>query len=91
MDDSKFNLSIVGEMIASLMIEPHQRNLANSRVHACGNFAQRRPDPGVGGVAIDLESFGAELARQRHVKARAQIADEALDLALGPEGDLDVR
>src|SRR5208283_2688122 len=38
----------------------------------------------IGGVAIDLQSFGAELARQRHVEARTQVSDEALDLALGP-------
>ncbi len=30
-------------------------------------------DPHVGGVAIDLKSFGTELARQRRVKARANI------------------
>ena len=41
------------------------------------DFAQPGPDSGVGGVAIDLESLGAELARQRNVKARAQITDES--------------
>ena len=54
-------------------------------VHACvGNLAQPSPDARIGGIAIDLQSFGDELARQRHVEARTQIADEAFDLALGP-------
>jgi len=40
--------------------------------------------PRVGGIAIDLESFGAEAGCQWHVEARPQVADEAFDLALGP-------
>ena len=48
-----------------------------------GDLAQPGSDSRVGRIAIDLESFGTELAGQRHVKARAQVADEALDLALG--------
>ena len=53
-------------------------------MHACvGDLAQPGRDPRIGGVAIDLEAFGTELARQRNVEAPAQVADEALDLALG--------
>ena len=37
----------------------------------------------VGRITIDFESFRIELACQRQVKARAQVADEALNLALG--------
>src|SRR5208282_1987051 len=47
------------------------------------DLPQPGPDPGVGRVAIDFESFGAKLARQRNVEAPAQVADEALNLALG--------
>ena len=68
----------------TFLLEPNQRDLASGRVHASvGNLAQPGADPCIGGFAIDLESFGAELTRQRHVKARAQVTDEALDLALG--------
>jgi hypothetical protein len=68
----------------ALLLEPNQRDFTGGRVHAgIGDLAQPAPDPCVGGIAIDLESFGAELARQRYVKARAQITDEALDLTLG--------
>jgi len=50
------------------------------------NLAQPGPDPRVGGIAIDLEPVRAKLARQRNVKAPAQVADEAFDLAVGASG-----
>jgi hypothetical protein len=53
-------------------------------MHACvGDLAQPRPDSRIGGISIDLESFGTQLARQRNVEAPAQVAYEVLDLALG--------
>src|SRR5262249_2098031 len=68
----------------ALKLEARQRDLAGGPMHACvGDLAQPGADPGIGGVAIDLESFGRELARERNVEAPAQIADEAFDLALG--------
>ena len=68
----------------ALLLEPHQRNLISSCVHArIGDLAQPGADTCVGSVAIDREPFGTELARQRYVEARAQVANEAFDLALG--------
>jgi hypothetical protein len=38
------------------------RGCQSGRVYACvGGFAQPSPDPRIGGLAIDLQSFGAEL------------------------------
>ena len=57
----------------ALMLRSHCRNFAGGRVHASvGDPAQPGPDARIGGIAIDLQSFGAELARQRHVEARAR-------------------
>src|SRR5579883_1839027 len=68
----------------ALQLAAYQRNLASSRVHTTvGDLPQPGFDSCVGGVAIDLESFGTELARQRNVEARANVTDEAFDLALG--------
>ena len=47
------------------------------------DLAQPGSGPRVGRITIDFESFGTELACQRHVKAGSQVTDEALDLALG--------
>src|SRR5580658_4459586 len=49
-----------------------------------GDRAQPGSNSYVSRISIDFESLGTELAGQRHVKARAQVADEALNLALGP-------
>src|SRR5579885_2160389 len=67
-----------------LQLEPHRRNLASGRMHPCiRDLAQPGSDPRIGGIAIDGESFWAELARQRHIEACAKIADEPFDLAFG--------
>ena len=45
------------------------RGCQSGRVHACvGGFAQPSPDPRIGGLAIDLQSFGAELASSGTLK-----------------------
>src|SRR5262245_29332539 len=68
----------------ALKLEAHQWDLAGGPMHACvGDLTQPGPDPRIGGVAIDSESFGTELARERSVEVPTQVADEALDLALG--------
>src|SRR5271166_2340580 len=48
-----------------------------------GDLAQPGSNSYVSRISIDFESLGTKLAGQRHVKARTQVADEALDLALG--------
>jgi hypothetical protein len=82
---------------AGSLLATAQRSVAGARaqtraappVVACTRALEtsrsRVPTRALAVVAIDLQSFGAELARQRQVEARAQVADEALDLALGPD------
>lgn len=48
-----------------------------------GDFAQSGANARVGGVSINFEPFGTQLAGERHVKAAAQITNEALHLAFG--------
>ena len=52
-------------------------------MYACvGDLAEPGPRSCIGGIAIDLESFGPELTCQRNVEASTQVGDEAFDLAL---------
>src|ERR1700691_1988800 len=48
-----------------------------------GDLAQPGSNSYVSGILIDFESLGTKLAGQWHVKARAQVTNEALNLALG--------
>jgi hypothetical protein len=47
-----------------------------------GDLPQPRAHPCIGRVTIDPEPFGAQLASEWYVEARAQVADEAFDLPL---------
>src|SRR6266446_1266208 len=70
--------------MVALLLESHQWNFTGGGMYPrVRHLAQPGADARISGVTVDREPFGAELARQRHVKTRTQIADKALDLALG--------
>ena len=62
----------------------HCWNLTRGGVHPrVSDLPQPGSYPCVGRVTIDPEPLGAQLAGEWYIEAGAQIADEALDLALG--------